>query len=206
MAETAKETKNVDAETAKTEETSAKKSSGVKTRWYVIQTQSNYEKRVQAQIREKTILHGLEKYVDEVLIPTEEVVEVKKGEKKSSERKFFPGYVLVKVSLTDEVWHMIKSTNNVLGFVGAERGSKPLPISQKEADRILQQMEDGVEKPRTVVNFEVGEEIRVVDGPFSSFQGVIEGIDEERSKLKVSVSIFGRSTPIELDYVQVEKI
>ncbi|MEC9291425.1 MAG: transcription termination/antitermination protein NusG [Pseudomonadota bacterium] len=178
----------------------------MKTRWYVIQTQSNYEKRVQAQIREKTILHGLEKFVDEVLIPTEEVVEVRKGEKKSSERKFFPGYVLVKVNLTDEVWHMIKSTNNVLGFVGAERGSKPLPISQKEADRILKQMEDGVEAPRTVVNFEVGEEIRVIDGPFSSFQGVIEGIEEERAKLKVSVSIFGRSTPIELDYGQVEKI
>ena len=205
MSETAKETANVEAEAVKTEEKPAKKS-GIKTRWYVIQTQSNYEKRVQAQIREKTILHGLEKYVDEVLIPTEEVVEVRKGEKKSSERKFFPGYVLVKVNLTDEVWHMIKSTNNVLGFVGAERGSKPLPISQKEADRILKQMEDGVEAPRTVVNFEVGEEIRVIDGPFSSFQGVIEGIEEERAKLKVSVSIFGRSTPIELDYGQVEKI
>ncbi len=205
MSETAKETANVEAETVKTEEKPAKKP-GIKTRWYVIQTQSNYEKRVQAQIREKTILHGLEKFVDEVLIPTEEVVEVRKGEKKSSERKFFPGYVLVKVNLTDEVWHMIKSTNNVLGFVGAERGSKPLPISQKEADRILKQMEDGVEAPRTVVNFEVGEEIRVIDGPFSSFQGVIEGIEEERAKLKVSVSIFGRSTPIELDYGQVEKI
>ncbi len=205
MSETAKETVDVEAETVKTEEKPAKKP-GIKTRWYVIQTQSNYEKRVQAQIREKTILHGLEKFVDEVLIPTEEVVEVRKGEKKSSERKFFPGYVLVKVNLTDEVWHMIKSTNNVLGFVGAERGSKPLPISQKEADRILKQMEDGVETPRTVVNFEVGEEIRVIDGPFSSFQGVIEGIEEERAKLKVSVSIFGRSTPIELDYGQVEKI
>lgn len=205
MADTAKETASTEAEAVKTEEKPVKKNA-IKTRWYVIQSQSNYEKRVQAQIREKTILHGLEKYVDEVLIPTEEVVEVRKGEKKSSERKFFPGYVLVKVNLTDEVWHMIKSTNNVLGFVGAERGSKPLPISQKEADRILQQMEDGVEKPRTVVNFEIGEEIRVIDGPFSSFQGVIEGIDEDRSKLKVSVSIFGRSTPIELEYGQVEKI
>jgi transcriptional antiterminator NusG len=205
MADTAKETASTEAEAVKTEEKPVKKDA-IKTRWYVIQSQSNYEKRVQAQIREKTILHGLEKYVDEVLIPTEEVVEVRKGEKKSSERKFFPGYVLVKVNLTDEVWHMIKSTNNVLGFVGAERGSKPLPISQKEADRILQQMEDGVEKPRTVVNFEIGEEIRVIDGPFSSFQGVIEGIDEDRSKLKVSVSIFGRSTPIELEYGQVEKI
>jgi transcriptional antiterminator NusG len=205
MADTAKETASTETEAVKTEEKPVKKDA-IKTRWYVIQSQSNYEKRVQAQIREKTILHGLEKYVDEVLIPTEEVVEVRKGEKKSSERKFFPGYVLVKVNLTDEVWHMIKSTNNVLGFVGAERGSKPLPISQKEADRILQQMEDGVEKPRTVVNFEIGEEIRVIDGPFSSFQGVIEGIDEDRSKLKVSVSIFGRSTPIELEYGQVEKI
>lgn len=175
-------------------------------RWYVVQTQSNYEKRVQTAIKEQSLMTGLDKFIEEVLIPVEEVVEVKKGQKTKSERKFFPGYVLVKVNMTDEVWHLIRGTSHVTGFIGVERGRKPLPISQKEADRILKQIQDGVDKPRPVVNFEIGEDIRVTDGPFASFQGVVEGIDEEKSKIKVSVSIFGRATPIELDFVQVEKV
>ena len=177
-----------------------------KFRWYVVQSQTNYEKRVQHHIREQSILQGLEKYIQDVVIPTEQVVEVKKGKKSTSERKFFPGYVLVSANLTDDVWHLIKGISHVTGFVGAGRGAKPLPISETEAKRILNQMEEGVEKPRPVANFEVGEELRVNDGPFASFQGVVEEIDEDRGKLKVSVSIFGRETPIELDYMQVEKL
>lgn len=178
---------------------------GKRPRWYVIQTQSNYEKRVHAAIKEQAMMTGLDKFIEEVLIPTEEVVEVKKGVKTSSERKFFPGYVLIKAVMTDEVWHLIRGTTHVTGFLGAERGRKPLPISEKEAQHILQQVEEGVERPRTVVSFEIGEEVRVVDGPFASFQGMVEEIDEEKSKVKVSVSIFGRATPIELDFTQVEK-
>lgn len=177
-----------------------------KFRWYVIQTQSNYEKRVQAGLREQAKMRGVEKDLKEVLIPTEEVVEVKKGVKSKSERKFFPGYVLINANMTDELWHVVKSIPRVTMFVGAGRGSKPLPISDREAERILKQMQDGVEKPRSLVNYEVGEEIRVNDGPFATFQGVVEAVDEEKSRLKVSVSIFGRATPIELDFTQVEKI
>jgi len=184
----------------------AKPAKGKRARWYVIQTQSNYEKRVQSAIKEQAMMTGLDKAVEEVLIPVEEVVEIKKGAKTTSERKFFPGYILVKAIMTDEVWHLIKGTNHVTGFVGAERGRKPMPISNKEAEHILQQMQEGVERPRSLVTFEIGEEIRVVDGPFATFQGMVEEIDEEKSKVKVSVSIFGRATPIELDFVQVEKV
>lgn len=186
--------------------TTRKKSDAPKNmRWYVVQSQSNYEKRVQAAIREQALIQELDDEIEEVLIPTEEVVEVKKGIKSQSERKLFPGYVLVKCNMTDEIWHLIKGISKVTGFVGANKGNKPLPISETEAKRILQQMEEGVEKPRPLIAFEVGEEIRVVDGPFQSFQGVVEEIDEDRSRLKVSVSIFGRATPIDLDYSQVEK-
>ena len=187
-----------------TEKPKAKKNS--KFRWYVIQTQSNYEKRVQAGLREQAKMRGVEKDLKEVLIPTEEVVEVKKGVKSKSERKFFPGYVLINCNMTDELSHVVKSIPRVTMFVGAGRGSKPLPISDREAERILKQMQDGVEKPRSLVNYEVGEEIRVNDGPFATFQGVVEAVDEEKSRLKVSVSIFGRATPIELDFTQVEKV
>lgn len=186
---------------------SKKKTSGEKKmRWYVVQSQSNYEKRVQAAIREQALFKELDDEIEEVLIPTEEVVEVKKGVKSQSERKLFPGYVLVKCNMTDEIWHLIKGISKVTGFVGANKGNRPLPISETEAKRILQQMEEGVEKPRPLVAFEVGEEIRVVDGPFQSFQGIVEEIDDVRNRLKVSVSIFGRSTPIDLDYSQVEKV
>lgn len=178
----------------------------VKMRWYVIQSQTNYEKRVQHHVKEQALLQKLDHLIEDVVIPTEQVVEVKKGNKVTSERKFFPGYVLVKANMTDDVWHLIKNINHVTGFVGAGRGAKPLPISNAEADRMLKQMEEGVETPRAAANFDVGEEVRVADGPFASFQGVVEEIDEERSRMKVSVSIFGRATPIELDFTQVEKV
>lgn len=174
-------------------------------RWYVVQTQSNYEKRVQSLIREQMVLQGQEDKIEEVLIPTEQVVEVKKGQKSQAERKFFPGYVLIKCVMTDEVWHLIKNIPHISKFIGAEGGRKPLPISNREADALLKQMEEGVEKPRSLVSFEVGEEVRVNDGPFATFQGVVEDVDAERERLTVAVSIFGRSTPIELEFTQVEK-
>ncbi|MEC8066537.1 MAG: transcription termination/antitermination protein NusG [Pseudomonadota bacterium] len=175
-------------------------------RWYVVQARSNYEKRVQAAIKEQAIMTGLDDKIEDVIIPVEQVVEVKKGQKVKSERKFYPGYVLVKAQMTDEVWILIKGTTHVIGFVGAESGRKPLPISNSEAERMLKQMEDGVEKEKPVMDIEVGQEIRVLDGPFATFQGLVEEVDDVNSKLKVSVSIFGRTTPIELDYVQVEKL
>jgi transcription termination/antitermination protein NusG len=174
-------------------------------RWYVVQSASNYEKRVQTLIREQILLQNLQRFVEDVLIPTEPVIEVKKGQKVSTDRKFFPGYVLIKCLLADEVWHVIRYTPHVTGFLGAEKGKKPFPISEAEAQRILNAMVHGAEKPKNVVQFEVGEEVRVKDGPFANFQGVVESIDEEKERLTVSVSIFGRATPIELDYNQVEK-
>tara|TARA_R110000868_G_scaffold411733_1_gene708193 strand:- start:25008 stop:25637 length:630 start_codon:yes stop_codon:yes gene_type:complete len=175
-------------------------------RWYVIQARSNYEKRVQSAIKEQALMTGLDKLIEDVVIPVEQVVEVKKGVKVKSERKFYPGYVLVKAQMTDEVWILIKGTTHVIGFIGAESGRKPLPISNAEADRMLKQMEEGVETERTVMDIEVGQEIRVLEGPFATFQGLVEGVDEETQKISVSVSIFGRTTPIELDYVQIEKL
>lgn len=195
-------------DTPATTDTNPAATEGKKSRskWYVLQTQSNYEKRVQGAIREQVMMQGLEAEIEEILIPTEEVVEIKKGVKKKSERKFFPGYVLVKANMTDAVWHLLKKIPHVTSFVGAERGKKPLPISNGEAQRLLQQVEEGVDTGRPAVHYEIGEEVRVTDGPFNSFQGIVEGYDEERSRLKVSVSIFGRATPIDLDYTQVEKM
>ncbi len=202
-----KETQVTEAESNQTEAvSSAKEESAVKMRWYVVQAQSNYEKRVQAAIREKTLIQNLEHLVEEVLIPVEEVIEVRKGKKVKSERKFFPSYVLVRCQMTDDVWHLINSISHVTGFVGAAKGMKPIPISNKEAERILKQVTEGVEKPRPVINIEVGESIKVTDGAFANFQGVVEAIDEEKAKLRVSVSIFGRATPIELEFTQVEKL
>lgn len=174
-------------------------------RWYVVQSASNYEKRVQTLIREQILLQGLQRFVEDVLIPTEPIVEVKKGVKVNSDRKFFPGYVLIKCNLTDDVWHIIRYTPHVTGFLGAERGKKPFPITEAEAQRILNAMAHGAEKPKSLVTFEVGESVRVKDGPFANFQGAVETVDEEKERLTVSVSIFGRATPIELDYSQVEK-
>ena len=150
------------------------------------------------------LVKGMENWVDKILVPTEVVVEMRRGSKVNSERKFFPGYVLVKMEMNEDSYHLVKNTPKVTGFLGA--GNKPVPISQNEADRILQQVKEGVDRPKPSVTFQVGEEVRVNDGPFQSFNGQVEDVDEERARLKVSVSIFGRSTPVELEYGQVEKL
>ena len=173
-------------------------------RWYVVNVYSGSEKKDAESIKEQAILKKMEDKILEVLVPTEEVVELKKGSKVNSERKFFPGYVLVKMVMSDECWHVVRNTPRVSGFLGSR--NKPQPISEAEAQRIIKQMTEGVERPRTAVDFEVGEQVRVNDGPFASFIGFVEEVDTEKMRLKVSVSIFGRSTPVELEFSQVEKI
>jgi transcriptional antiterminator NusG len=173
-------------------------------RWYVIHVYSGFEKKVADAIREQAEKQGLEDEIEQVLVPTEEVVEMRRGSKVNAERKFFPGYVLLKMELNDETWHLVKNTPKVTGFLGS-RG-KPAPVSDAEAARIMQQIQEGVEHPRPSVIFDVGEQVRVADGPFTSFVGYVEEIDEERARLKVAVSIFGRSTPVELEFSQVEKL
>jgi len=173
-------------------------------RWYVLHVYSGFENKVSDAIKDKAKKKGLEDKVGEIMVPTEEVVEVKRGQRVNAERKFFPGYVLAKLDMSDEVWHMIKDTPKVTGFLGA--GNKPSPISEKEAQQILQQVQEGVDRPRPSVQFDIGEEVKVADGPFASFNGIVEEIDEEKAKVKVSVSIFGRATPVELEYGQVEKL
>jgi transcription termination/antitermination protein NusG len=173
-------------------------------RWYIVHTYSNFEKKVSEEIKKQVVQQKLEQLFEQVLVPTEEVVEIRRGRRFKTERRFFPGYVLVKVELTDEAFHLIKNTPKVTGFLGS--GLKPVPISEAEALRILNQVAEGVEKPKTTIHFEVGEQVRVADGPFASFTGQIEEVDEERSRLKVAVSIFGRPTPVELEYGQVEKM
>ena len=173
-------------------------------RWYVLHVYSGFENKVAEAIREKAEKQGLEERVEEIMVPTEEVVEVKRGQRVQAERKFFPGYVLAKLDMSDDVWHMIKDTPRVTGFLGA--GNKPSPITEKEAAALMKQIQEGVDRPRPSVTFDIGEEVKVADGPFASFNGVVEEIDEEKAKLKVSVSIFGRATPVELEYGQVEKL
>ena len=173
--------------------------------WYVIHVYSGFEKKVAAAIREQAEQKGVAERFEQILVPTEEVIEVKRGAKVSSERKFFPGYVLVKMDLDDETWHLVKNTAKVTGFLGG-RGLRPSPISENEAARIMRQVQEGIERPKPSITFEIGEQVRVCDGPFTSFNGMVEEIDQERSRLKVAVSIFGRSTPVELEYSQVEKV
>jgi transcription termination/antitermination protein NusG len=174
-------------------------------RWYVVHVYSGFEKKIAQQIKEQAAQKGLGEQFDEILVPSEEVTEVRRGQKVNSERKFFPGYVLVKMEMSDEAWHLVKDTPKVTGFLGNK--NKPSPITEAEAQRIVNQVKEGVDKPRKpAVVFEIGEQVRVADGPFTSFMGTVEEVDEERGRVKVSVSIFGRSTPVELEYTQVEKV
>lgn len=172
-------------------------------RWYVIHVYSGFEKKVAQSIEEQAHQAGMADKIEQVLVPSEEVVEVRRGAKVSSDRKFFPGYVLVKMDMTDESWHLVKNTPKVSGFLGSQQ--RPVPITEREAQRILNQVQEGVDRPKPSVVYEVGENVRVIDGPFSSFSGMIEEVDEERARVKVSVSIFGRATPVELEYSQIEK-
>ncbi|RMD89362.1 MAG: transcription termination/antitermination protein NusG [Alphaproteobacteria bacterium] len=173
-------------------------------RWYIIHAYSGFEKKVAEAIREQAEHQGLAALIEDVTVPMEEVVEIRKGQKRKAERKFFPGYVLIRMVLTDDTYHLVKNTPKVTGFLGPQ--GRPSPISDTEADRILNQVKEGVERPKPMVQFEVGEEVRVKDGPFTSFNGLVEEVDEDRARLKVSVSIFGRATPVELEYSQVEKV
>jgi len=173
-------------------------------RWYVVHAYSGYEKKVALAIQERIKLNNLDDRFGEILVPTEEVVEMKSGQKKTSERMFFPGYVLVQMELDDESWHLVKETPRVMGFIGG-KADRPAPITDKEADLILQRVQDSEETPRPKTMFEPGEMVRVTDGPFNDFNGTVEEVNYDKSKLRVAVSIFGRSTPVELDFTQVEK-
>jgi transcriptional antiterminator NusG len=173
-------------------------------RWYIVHAYSNFENKVAESIREQAKQRHLEHLFEQILVPKEKVTEIRRGRKVEAERKFYPGYVLVKMDLTDEGYHLIKNTPKVTGFLGTD--NKPMPISDAEANRLLQQMQEGIDRPKSTVSFEIGEQVRVSDGPFASFNGVVEEVDDARSRVKVAVSIFGRATPVELEFGQVEKM
>ena len=173
-------------------------------RWYVVHAYSGFEKRVQASLKERIELDGLEEFFGDILVPTEEVVEVRDGKKRKSERKFYPGYVLVQMEMNDQSWHLVKQTPRVMGFIGGT-ADKPAPITEREADAILQRVQDGADKPAHKTIYEPGEMVRVIEGPFADFNGLVEGVDYDKSRLQIAVTIFGRSTPVELEFTQVEK-
>ena len=172
-------------------------------RWYVLHVYSGFEAKVAEAIRDKAQKQGIEDRIEDILVPTEEVVEIKRGQKVNSERKVFPGYVLAKMDMSDQIWHLVKDTPKVTGFLGG--GNKPVPISEKEAARLMTQLQEGIEKPRSAVTYEIGEKVKVMEGPFATFEGMVEEIDDAKGRIKVSVSIFGRATPVELEFGQVEK-
>lgn len=175
-------------------------------KWYIVHAYSNFEKKVAEQLREQAKQQGLEGNFSEILVPTEDVVEIRRGRKVNAERKFFPGYVLVKMEMTDDAYHLVKNTPKVTGFLGAQGGTKPLPVSEREVQTIIGAQEEGAApRAKPTIRFDIGENVKVVDGPFASFDGVVESVDEERARLRVAVSIFGRPTPVELEYGQVEK-
>ncbi|HEV7228911.1 transcription termination/antitermination protein NusG [Brevundimonas sp.] len=175
-------------------------------KWYIVHAYSNFEKKVAEQLREQAARQGLAENFSEILVPTEDVVEVRRGRKVNSERKFFPGYVLVKMEMTDDAYHLVKNTPKVTGFLGAAGGTKPLPVSEREVQNIIGAVEEGVERPKPTIRFDIGETVKVVDGPFASFDGQVESVDEDAARLRVAVSIFGRPTPVDLEYGQVEKV
>jgi transcription termination/antitermination protein NusG len=175
-------------------------------KWYIVHAYSNFEKKVAQAIREQAESQGLLEAFEQIEVPTEEVVEIVRGRKRTSEKRFFPGYVLVKMAMTDQAYHIVKNTPKVTGFLGAEGGKKPIPVSEKEVMRILGTAEEAADRPRPTILFEIGEKVKVNDGPFQSFEGHVEDIDEAKGRLKVSVSIFGRATPVDLEYGQVEKV
>jgi transcription termination/antitermination protein NusG len=173
-------------------------------KWYIVHAYSNFEKKVKESILDQAKAQGLDEYFSDILVPTEDVVEIRRGRKVNAERKFFPGYVLVKMEMTDEAYHLIKNTPKVTGFLGS--GSKPMPVSEKEVERIIGVAAEGAERPKPTISFEIGEQLKINDSNFAGFNGVVEEVDDERQRLKVAVSIFGRATPVELDFSQVEKI
>lgn len=183
----------------------AKPAANPRHKWYIVHAYSNFEKKVAQHLTDQARQQGLEDCFSEILVPTEDVVEIRRGRKVNSERKFFPGYVLVKMEMTDDAYHLVKNTPKVTGFLGAAGGTKPLPVSEKEVQNIIGQVEEGVERPKPTIHFDIGETVKVIDGPFASFEGQVESVDEDNARLRVAVSIFGRPTPVDLEYNQVEK-
>ena len=175
-------------------------------RWYIVHAHSGFEKKIADSIKEQAVKKNITHLIEEVVVPVEEVNEIRRGKKITTERKFFPGYVMVKMELTDETWHMIKNTPKVTGFLGGGGKGRPVAITEKEAESIFNQVRDGIDHPKSKVSFEIGENVKIVEGPFESFVGLVEGVDDEKSRVKVSVSIFGRATPVDLEYAQVEKV
>ena len=184
----------------------AKPAANPRHKWYIVHAYSNFEKKVAQHLQDQARQQGLEDCFSEILVPTEDVVEIRRGRKVNSERKFFPGYVLVKMEMTDDAYHLVKNTPKVTGFLGAAGGTKPLPVSEREVQNIIGAVEEGVERPKPTIRFDIGETVKVIDGPFASFDGQVESVDEDNARLRVAVSIFGRPTPVDLEYSQVEKV